>query len=128
MTTDERAAAYLAGLAPEARAALDLVRATIHDLVPEANETISYGIPTFTLAGRPVLHVAAWKRHVSLYPVPRVDAVLEGELAAYRHGPGTLRFALGHPLPLGLIGRIVVLLVEQRAGPQDPAPPEGGVA
>jgi uncharacterized protein YdhG (YjbR/CyaY superfamily) len=128
MTTDERLAAYLAGLAPEARTALDAVRATIRDLVPEAKETISYGIPTFALAGRSVVHVAAWKRHVSLYPVPRVDAVLEGELVAYRHGPGTLRFALGHPLPLDLIGRIVALLVEQRAGPREPAPPEDGAA
>jgi uncharacterized protein YdhG (YjbR/CyaY superfamily) len=128
MTADERVAAYLADLAPEARTALDSVRATVRDLVPDAEETISYGIPTFTVAGRAFVHVAAWKRHVSLYPVPRVDAGLEGELAAYRNGPGTLRFALGHPLPLELIGRVVVLLVAQRAGPSDPDPPEGRVA
>jgi uncharacterized protein YdhG (YjbR/CyaY superfamily) len=128
MTANDRVAAYLADLAPEARTALDSVRATVRDLVPDAEETISYGIPTFTLAGRAFVHVAAWKRHVSLYPVPRVDAGLEGELAAYRNGPGTLRFALGHPLPLELIGRVVVLLVAQRAGPSDPAPPKGTVA
>ncbi|HZW00993.1 MAG TPA: DUF1801 domain-containing protein [Candidatus Deferrimicrobium sp.] len=128
MTADERVAAYLADLAPEARTALDSVRATVRDLVPDAEETISYGIPTFTLAGRAFVHVAAWKRHVSIYPVPRVDAGMEAELAAYRNGPGTLRFPLGHPLPLELIGRVVVLLMAQRAGPPDPAPPQGRVA
>jgi uncharacterized protein YdhG (YjbR/CyaY superfamily) len=128
MTADQRVAAYLGSLAPEARTALDSVRKTVRDLVPDAEETISYGIPTFSLRGRAFVHVAAWKRHVSLYPVPRVDAGLEAELAAYRNGPGTLRFALGHPLPLELIGRVVVLLVAQRAGPSDPAPPEGRVA
>jgi len=60
--------------------------------------------------------------------VPRVDAGLEGDMTAYRNGPGTLRFPLGHPLPLDLIGRVVVLLVAQRAGPSDPAPPEGRIA
>ncbi len=49
-------------------------------------------------------------------------------MTAYRNGPGTLRFPLGHPLPLDLIGRVVVLLVAQRAGPSDPAPPEGRIA
>jgi uncharacterized protein YdhG (YjbR/CyaY superfamily) len=122
MTTDERVAAYLAGLAPDARAGLDSVRATIRDLVPDAEETISYGIPTFSLAGRSFVHVAAWKRHLSLYPVPRVDAGLERELEPHRSGPGTLRFALGHPLPLELIGRVVELLVAQRTAPDVPAP------
>ena len=112
--------AYLAALAPTARAELDLVRATIRDLVPGAEESISYGIPTFSLAGRSFVHVAAWKRHLSLYPLPRVDAELAAELTPYRSGPGTLRFPLGLPLPLGLIGRVVELLVTQRTTPGVP--------
>jgi uncharacterized protein YdhG (YjbR/CyaY superfamily) len=116
MTTADGVAAYLEGLAPEARTRLDALRATIRDLVPAAIETISYGIPTFTLAGRAIVHVAAWKHHLSLYPVPQADAELTGELEPYRSGPGTLRFPLDGPLPLELIGRVVVLLVTQRAG------------
>jgi uncharacterized protein YdhG (YjbR/CyaY superfamily) len=121
MTTDERVAAYMAGLPPAARTDLDSVRAIVRDLVPDAEETISYGIPTFSLAGRSFVHAAAWKRHLSLYPVPRVDAGLERELQPYRSGPGTLRFPLGHPLPLELIGRVVGLLVAQRTAPDVPA-------
>ena len=121
MTTDGRVAAYLAGLAPEARTALDSVRETVRELVPDAEETISYGIPSFSLAGRSFVHVAAWKHHVSLYPVPQTDTELAAELAPYRCGPGTLRFALGRPLPLELIRRIVVLLVAQRTTPNIPA-------
>ena len=115
MTTADGVAAYLADLTPEARIDLDAIRATIRDLVPDAEETISYGIPTFTLAGRAIVHVAAWKHHLSLYPVPRVDAGLGEELEPYRSGPGTLRFPLGRPLPIELIGRVVELLVAQRA-------------
>jgi len=121
MTANDRVAAYLADLAPEARTALDSVRATVRDLVPDAEETISYGIPTFTVAGRAFVHVAAWKHHVSLYPVPQTDTGLAAELAPYRRGPGTLRFALGRPLPLELIRRIVGLLVAQRTTPNLPA-------
>jgi uncharacterized protein YdhG (YjbR/CyaY superfamily)/ribosomal protein S18 acetylase RimI-like enzyme len=106
---------YLAGLPTEARAGLDSMRATIRQLVPSASETISYGIPTFSLDGRAFVHVGAWKRHLSLYPVPLMDAELAAELAPYRSGPGTLRFPLGNPPPLQLIGRVVDLLVVQRA-------------
>ena len=78
MTTADGVAAYLEGLAPEARTRLDAIRATIRDIVPDAIETISYGIPTFTLAGRAIVHVAAWKHHLSLYPVPQVGCRADG--------------------------------------------------
>jgi uncharacterized protein YdhG (YjbR/CyaY superfamily) len=119
MTTADGVAAYLEGLAPETRMRLDAMRATIRDIMPDAIETISYGIPTFTLAGHAIVHVAAWRHHLSLYPVPRVDAGLKGELEPYRSGPGTLRFPLDDPPPPGLIGRVVELLVAQRAGRPD---------
>ena len=114
MTTADGLATYLAGLPPGARAELDLVRSTIRERVPNASETISYGIPTFSLDGRAFVHVGAWKRHLSLYPVPHADAELAAELAPYRSGPGTLRFPFGSALPLQLIGRVVDLLVVQR--------------
>ena len=72
--------------------------------MPDAEETISYGIPTFTLAGRSVVHVAAWKRHVSLYPVPAGGRrASSGELAPYRSGPGRYASPWAVPLPLELI-------------------------
>ena len=112
--TDEALAAYLAGLPPDARTALDVVRDVVREVIPSAEERISYGMPTFTLGGRSIVHVAAWKRHVSLYPVPDTDEELANEAAPYRSGQGTLRFPLDRPLPLPLIRRVVERLVQQR--------------
>jgi uncharacterized protein YdhG (YjbR/CyaY superfamily) len=110
---DERLAAYLAGVPTQARSALDAVRAIIREVAPAAQEAIAYGIPTFALGGRSVVHVAAWKRHLSLYPVPAGDAELDRQMAPYRSGRGTLRFGLDEPLPLDLVRRVVKRLVEQ---------------
>ena len=70
MKTDTRVDAYIAGFPPDVHVQLASVRDAIRRVVPDAEETISYGIPTFTLEGRSIVHVAAWKRHLSLYPVP----------------------------------------------------------
>jgi uncharacterized protein YdhG (YjbR/CyaY superfamily) len=112
--TDERVTTYLAGLPETTRSALDAVRGVVREIVPGADETISYGIPTFSLQGRAIVHVAAWKRHLSLYPVPRAEGDLQEELAAYRSGPGTLRFPLDEALPLSLIRRVVERLLAER--------------
>jgi uncharacterized protein YdhG (YjbR/CyaY superfamily) len=113
---DEEAAleAYLGRLSPTVRRELDAVRARIRAVVPEATEGLSYGIPTFRLAGRYLVYVAAWKRHLSLYPVPHGDAALQDQLEPYRSGRGTLRFAHGTPIPDGLVERIVAALVAER--------------
>lgn len=119
--TDERVTTYLAGLPPATRSALGAVRGVVREVLPGADETISYGIPTFSLQGRAIVHVAAWKRHLSLYPVPRAEGDLDRELAPYRSGPGTLRFALDQPMPLPLIRRVVERLLAERA---EVAPPD----
>jgi uncharacterized protein YdhG (YjbR/CyaY superfamily) len=77
-------------------------------------ETISYSIPTFTLEGKHLVYVGAWKNHVAVYPVPAGDAAFEAEIASYRAGRGTLRFPLRKPVPYDLIERLVGLLVAQR--------------
>ena len=61
------------------------------------------------------MHVAAWKRHIGLYPVPAVDEALGQRLAEYRSTKETLRFPLSKPVPLELIAEIVQFLVRQRA-------------
>lgn len=116
MTTDERVVRYLAAVPGEARVQLDQLRAVVRSLAPDASETISYGIPTFSIGGRAVVHVAAWERHLSLYPVPSTDETLGAELAPYRSGRGTLRFPIGRPLPLELIERVVQRLIEEHGG------------
>ena len=104
---------YLDSLAPESRTALESVRATLHDAVPDGVDTISYNMPTLTLGDRRIVHYAGWKKHVSLYPAPEADADLRREMAPYVAGKGTLKFPLDQPLPHALIARIVQRLREQ---------------
>lgn len=106
---------YIAGFPPATREALERVRALIRDAAPEAAETISYGIPTFDLNGKHLVHFAAWKKHVGLYPTPGGMVELEVELAPYRRGKGSAQFPLGEPLPAALIQRIVRFRVEEVA-------------
>ena len=72
---------------------------------PGTEERISYGIPTFALDGRYLIYFAGWKQHVSVYPIPETDDVLERAIAPYRTGKGTLRFPLDQPIPYDLIER-----------------------
>jgi len=105
---------YIERLPIEVRERLEEVRSLIRSIAPETGETISYGIPTVTLGGRYVVYYAAWKSHMSLYPVPRGDEELDQEIAPYLAGKGTLRFPHDRPLPIGLIEKVVRRLVEQR--------------
>jgi uncharacterized protein YdhG (YjbR/CyaY superfamily) len=110
---------YIASFPEEIRQILQKVKAVIREEAPEAGETISYGIPTFTLNGRYLIYFAGYKRHISVYPAPTGIPEFEADTAAYRSGKGTLRFPLDQPVPLELIRRIVRFRVkesEARAG------------
>jgi uncharacterized protein YdhG (YjbR/CyaY superfamily) len=101
-------AEYLAALTDEQRAAVERLRATIRVAAPEAEETFRYGMPGFTLAGRPLVWVAAWKRHYSLYPVSAAQAAaLAAPGDVYEAEQGTVRFPVGAPLPYDLVARLV---------------------
>ena len=107
---------YIRTFPEDVQVILEEVRRRIRNVVPEAGETISYQILTMTLGGRHLVYFAAWKHHISVYPVPPVDESFEQELAPYRAGRGTVRFPLNKPIPYGLIERLVALLVQQRDG------------
>lgn len=107
---------YIAGFPREMRTQLRAVRATIMQVVPEAAETISFGMPTFSVDGRHLVHLAGLKRHISLYPVPDGDEALAADLAAYRAGTGTLQFPVADPIPHELVRRVVTALLEQSRG------------
>jgi uncharacterized protein YdhG (YjbR/CyaY superfamily) len=93
---------------------LQEVRRRISNAVPAADETISYGIPTFTIGGRYLVYFAGWKHHVSIYPVPMGDSAFEKEIEPYVAGKGTMKFPLSEPIPYHLIERVAGLLVEER--------------
>jgi uncharacterized protein YdhG (YjbR/CyaY superfamily) len=103
---------YIAQFPADVRAILEKVRATIRSAAPEAEETISYMMPTFK-QHRILVHFAAWKGHIGLYPPISGNKVLEKAVARYAGPKGNLQFPLDEAIPYDLIARIVKLRVKQ---------------
>lgn len=97
---------YIAGFPPEVQDVLEQIRLAIKEVAPDAEEAISYGIPTFVLNGN-LVHFAAFKNHIGFYPTPSGIARFEDRLASYERAKGSVRFPLDKPVPLGLIKKIV---------------------
>jgi len=107
---------YFALVPARQREILEIVRATIREALPEAEEVISYDIPTFKIGGRDVIYYAGWKRHFSIYPVgDAVKKTLAAELAGLEISKGTIKFPLDEPVPVELIGRIARLRAAEEA-------------
>lgn len=100
---------YVATLPPESQKILNEIRAAIQAQAPEAKEKISYQMPAFELNGKSLIHFAAWKKHVSIYPVPEGDADFNEKVSNYVDGKGTLKFPLDEPVPMKLIEQIIKL-------------------
>ena len=101
-TVDE----YLAGVPPAQRVVLERVRRIIQETAPDAEETLSYGMPAYMLHGQRLLYFAAYKNHLSLFG--NVGA-LEEQLGAFSLShKGTVRFTATHPLPDDLVKAIVL--------------------
>jgi uncharacterized protein YdhG (YjbR/CyaY superfamily) len=107
---------YIAEFPPETRKKLEEIRALIRSAAPDATETISYAMPTFDLGGKHLVHFAAFKHHIGLYPTPRGIEAFEKELEPYKRGKGSVQFPLDQPLPTDLIRRLVELRVAQNTG------------
>jgi uncharacterized protein YdhG (YjbR/CyaY superfamily) len=104
---------YIAGFPNDVQELLNKIRMTIRKAAPDAEETISYQIPTFTLKGKYLVYFAAFKKHIGLYPAPRGIEKFKKELSVYEGGKGTVRFPLDRPIPFGLIERIVKFRVKE---------------
>jgi uncharacterized protein YdhG (YjbR/CyaY superfamily) len=103
---------YIAWFPPDIQKILEKIRRVVRGTAPDAQEIISYQMPTFKLNGI-LLHFAAFKNHIGLYPPVRGDAALEAAIAPYAGGKGNLRFPLDQPIPYDLIERIAKLRVKQ---------------
>jgi len=108
--SDPRVDAYLAKVSPEHRELLEGLRERVHELVPDAGETISYGMPALARDGRPFLWFAGWKAHCSVYPVGEDFLVRHSALAGYERTKGSLHFTVARPLP----DEVLVDLVRER--------------
>ena len=105
---------YIAEFPIDVQKVLQKIRLTIRNAAPDATEAISYQIPTFRLSGKNVIHFAAFKTHIGLYPAPRGVAEFDEELANYKGGKGTVQFPLDKPIPYELITRIMKFRIRNK--------------
>ncbi len=103
---------YIAGFPHDVQEILEKIRMTIRKAAPDAQETIKYQMPTFTLKGN-LVHFAAFKKHIGFYPVPSGIEQFKDELSGYEGGKGSIRFPLDKPIPFDLISRIVQFRVKE---------------
>ncbi|KPJ88365.1 MAG: hypothetical protein AMJ53_16925 [Gammaproteobacteria bacterium SG8_11] len=103
---------YIANFPKDIQEILEKIRTTIRKAAPNAEETISYGIPTFTLKGN-LVHFAAYKKHIGFYPTSTGIQKFKKELSAYEGSKGTVRFPLDKPIPYDLISIIVKFRVKE---------------
>jgi uncharacterized protein YdhG (YjbR/CyaY superfamily) len=98
--------AYIQEFPMEVQERLNQVRTLIKELAPDATEKMSYAMPTFFLK-KNLVHFAAFKNHIGLYPLPETMAAFDEELKNYKKGKGSVQFPFNEPLPLELIERMV---------------------
>jgi uncharacterized protein YdhG (YjbR/CyaY superfamily) len=103
---------YISGFPPDVQEKLTRIRSIIHDAAPQAEETIKYQIPTFVLNGN-LVHFAAFKSHIGLYPTPSGIEKFKDELIDVEISKGTIRFPLDRPIPYDLISEIVSFRVQE---------------
>jgi uncharacterized protein YdhG (YjbR/CyaY superfamily) len=96
---------YIAGFPLDVQDILQKIRATIRQAAPEAQEKISYQMPTFALNGN-LVHFAAFKNHIGFYPIPSGIEAFKEDLSPYKQGKGSVQFPLDQPIPYDLIARI----------------------
>jgi len=103
---------YILGFPENVQLILQKVRTTIKNAAPQAQETINYQIPTFTLNGN-LVHFAAYNKHIGFYPTPSGIEKFKTELSAYEGAKGSVQFPLDKPIPYDLISQIVTFRVQE---------------
>ena len=110
---------YIATFPEDIQNILKELRAAIKATVPEAEEKISYQMPTFFLKGN-LVHFAAFKNHIGLYPTPSGTEAFKQEISIYQGAKGSIRFPIDEPMPLDLIRRIVKFRVAENLKKAEP--------
>lgn len=103
---------YIATFPIEIQKILEEIRVTIKSAAPQAEEKISYQMPTFDLKGN-LVHFAAFKNHIGFYPTPSGIEKYKKELSIYVGAKGSVQFPSDKPIPYGLISKIVKFRVKE---------------
>lgn len=97
----------------EVQSVLRTIRDKIATAIPDADQVISYGIPTFQVNGKNVVHFGPALHHIGFYATPDGHAEFENELNMYKRGKGSVQFPLNEPMPYDLIVRMSVFRAHQ---------------
>jgi uncharacterized protein YdhG (YjbR/CyaY superfamily) len=109
---------FLDGVPPDKRRALQHLRDEIRRLVPEATESISYGVPAFKLGGRPLVSFGAARDHCTFYvQSPAVIEAFAQDLAGFRLSKGSVQFSPERPIPADLVRKLVEARIAEVRGP-----------
>ena len=99
---------YIAALPPAQRKILKQMRQATRAAAPKADESFTYRIPGFKLDGRSLIWYAAWKNHVSMYPIgPALVRAHAPGLKNYESSKGTIKFPIDSPPSAALVKRLV---------------------
>ena len=104
---------YIKMFPPNIQEILEIMRKTIREAAPEAEETINYAMPTFKLNKKNLVHFAAYEHHIGFYPTPSGIATFQKEISKYKWAKGSVQFSLDEALPLELIKEIVKFRVKE---------------
>jgi len=105
---------YIAEYPKDVQKHLIEMRTTIRKALPNAEEAIKYGMPTYVLNGN-LLSFGAYKTHIGFYPAPTEAEEFKKALSPYAASKATARFPLDKSLPLPLISKMVKYLAKRSA-------------
>ena len=111
----ETIASYFAKFPETSQKRMQQIRTLILEKAPEAQESISYGMPAYKTNGKPLIYYAAFKNHIGLYATPSSHTHFADALSQYKQGKGSVQFPNEQPLPLDLIAEIIAFRVEENA-------------
>ncbi len=112
ISNSEKIDKYILEHPPQVQLILNKIRSIIKEVAENAQEKISYGMPTFFLNGI-LVHFAAYKKHIGFYPTPSGIEEFKSELSNYKSSKGSVQFPLDKPIPYSLIRQIVEFRVEE---------------
>ena len=98
---------YINKFDAESQRRLQLMRKLVGDIVPDAIETLSYGLIAYKLHSKPLVYFGAFKKHVGLYATPNGHEAFKEDFSVYKKGKGSVQFPNSQPLPLELVQRII---------------------
>ena len=103
---------YIKTLPPASKEKIIELRNLIKKIAPEAEELISYNMPSFNYHGR-LVYYAAFKSHIGFYPMASGIAAFQNEITKYKWAKGSVQFPLDKPLPSALIKKIIQFRIKE---------------